>query len=378
MQLQVIVVAMVCICLTYAQQFDANVAAHIEGEDDIQLDKAKRRQEILQNLMQSDMVAAKYAQKIAGSPEHNSAGPAIFAVGAYENLGMSSVYRFAGTARQAGFTGDLVLGVLPNSKKEFLLALHSLHTIPYSMKLTCTGKISSRLCSFEGRARVDLPLSILRFYFYQYWALKYDPSARILLVDFHDVFFQTNPFDYRLDPMFGRTHDLMFFEDAYPNKVIYRDPMCKGWISRCYAKGALEAVSTKTVVNAGTTMGLRDSILIYVSLMVDQLSSKVRYSVYEPVVEHDAEFLSVCTKALGVDAAFHNYLIHTGVVSEAIDYKVYQQGEGAVNTLGGYTGRHVTIKKTLKEWNVLHGEGKNKFVVNWNGDVSPVVHQANR
>jgi len=55
--------------------------------------------------------------------------------------------------------------------------------------------------------------------------------------------------------------------------------------------------------------------------------------------------------------------------------KVFPMGEGAVNTLGGLRPDTVTANITgdLRSfWKVLSDAG---VVLNWNGEVSPVVHQ---
>lgn len=58
-----------------------------------------------------------------------------------------------------------------------------------------------------------------------------------------------------------------------------------------------------------------------------------------------------------------------------MNLKIYQQGEGPANTVGAFTGARAIIQQTLEQWTVLRGQVPNKKVHNWNGDVSPVVHQ---
>ena len=61
-----------------------------------------------------------------------------------------------------------------------------------------------------------------------------------------------------------------------------------------------------------------------------------------------------------------------------MDIKVFQQGEGPVNTVGAFFGERAVLKFTLEQWKVLRGTAPNKYIYNWNGDISPVVHQADR
>lgn len=80
----------------------------------------------------------------------------------------------------------------------------------------------------------------------------------------------------------------------------------------------------------------------------------------------------------GVDQGFHNWLLYSGILNKYMDVKIYQQGEGMVNTLGGFYGEKKLLRAALSEWKVLRGESPYKYVYNWNGDRSPVVHQIDR
>lgn len=81
----------------------------------------------------------------------------------------------------------------------------------------------------------------------------------------------------------------------------------------------------------------------------------------------------------GADQGFHNYLYYSGKLQNAQRIRsiaVYDQGRGIVNNMGAMR------TKELNEW----GNGKmvrdevngDKTVLNWDGVVSPVVHQFDR
>ena len=57
---------------------------------------------------------------------------------------------------------------------------------------------------------------------------------------------------------------------------------------------------------------------------------------------------------------------------------MFAQGEGPVNAVGGFSGDDLILRKSLSDWRLLRGEGKFKYVYNWNGEISPVVHQLDR
>lgn len=79
-----------------------------------------------------------------------------------------------------------------------------------------------------------------------------------------------------------------------------------------------------------------------------------------------------------MDQGFHNWLVYSGQLDKYMDLKIYQQGEGPVNTVGSFFGQRAILKFSLTDWKVLKGESPNKFFYNWNGDKSPVIHQADR
>jgi hypothetical protein len=58
--------------------------------------------------------------------------------------------------------------------------------------------------------------------------------------------------------------------------------------------------------------------------------------------------------------------------------QVFQQGEGPINTVGAFFGERAILKWNLVEWKVLRGDAPEQWISNWNGEKSPVVHQADR
>lgn len=81
---------------------------------------------------------------------------------------------------------------------------------------------------------------------------------------------------------------------------------------------------------------------------------------------------------LGVDQTFHNYLLYAGEFHQIMRVKVFPQGEGPVNTLGGFFGDAKILRASLAEWKILRGEEAFKYIYNWNGEISSVVHQLDR
>lgn len=49
-----------------------------------------------------------------------------------------------------------------------------------------------------------------------------------------------------------------------------------------------------------------------------------------------------------------------------------------MNTVGAFFGERAILKFTLEQWKVLRGVAPDKYFHNWNGDISPVIHQSDR
>jgi len=139
---------------------------------------------------------------------------------------------------------------------------------------------------------------------------------------------------------------------------------------------ALLKVGGNTVSCSGVTMGTRDSIIAYVYMMTQQLNPKVRYGKNATAVELQNSALCSST---GMDQGFHNWLLYSGVLRKYMDIKIFQQGEGPVNTVGAFKqGPNALLKFPLDKWGIIKGSPPEAYIANWNGDRSPVVHQLDR
>jgi len=304
------------------------------------------------------------------SPEHNKNGPAIFIAAMSTDSTAGEVSHFAGTARKAGYDGDLVVAVLPNSKADFMAAWTKYKGIVYMVNPDCTGTGHDKVCSFKGQDK-KVSINMVRYFLYQWWGAIYNEGALIMLSDFRDVIFQSNPFLYRKWEWAPPVAQLVVFQEAYPNKVIYRCVFNGGWVENCYGTEGLKRVGSNTVSCSGVTIGTRDAIVVYAHLITQQLDPRVRYG------RNTTKTNQNCI-SLGMDQGFHNWLVYSGQLDKYMDIKVYQQGEGPVNTVGAFFGERALLKFDLKTWKVLQGEGKDKWFHNWNGDKSPVIHQYDR
>ena len=126
-------------------------------------------------------------------------------------------------------------------------------------------------------------------------------------------------------------------------------------------------------------MGTPSAITTYTLLMIDQIKPSTRDQA--PVLNGRDQCI-----VHGVDQGFHNYLLYSGQLSQLLKVKVFQQGEGPVNTLGAFFSsrfRHpygMTMgKEEVRQYGWFRGDEKGNYTVhNWSGDLSPGVHQLDR
>eukprot|EP01038_Epipyxis_sp_PR26KG_P012537 gene12537-16815_t len=331
--------------------------------------KADRVNQII-SYVESNPISIQMTAK-SWSASHNSSSNVILTVAISKTLMRRDAKHFVTTARRTGFDGDIVVAVDPLAREDFIDELRLMKCVVYEIPTQCGGKSDFHEhdvdCSF-GFGKVG-SINMIRYYLYQIWATKYSPESLILLSDFNDVFFQSNPFTYHLDEWFPE-NQLVVFLEAHPNVIIKRQPHNRMWVENCYGSDILRKIGSYTVSCSGNTMGTRNGILAYLYLMNKQMDPEVRYNTNNPPKDH-------CLSP-GMDQGFHNYLLYSGGLNKFLDIKIYQQGEGAVNVMGGFWGSNKILQFSLEQWKIMTGTSPNKFIYNWDGHASPVVHQLNR
>ena len=185
------------------------------------------------------------------SPAHNRKGPAVLSCGMDKTL-----VKYQATHAE--------------SRPGYIEALKETQAIVYQVNLTCESKMD--MCVI-----VDYPLkessgalmsiNMVRSYFYRWWLKMYDNDALIMLSDFRDVIFQSNPFLYVPKSWAPPRYQLAVFLEHFPSKMIYRCPFTSRWISDCYGKEALNEIQYNKISCSGTVMGSRDGMLAYVSIV---------------------------------------------------------------------------------------------------------------
>ena len=171
---------------------------------------------------------------------------------------------FVGTARKAGFTGDIVVAVLPGSRIEFLDLLQQYDVTVYTIALECRKNGFDVRCDFMNE---DLPITLVRSFIYQYWALQYPDTTYIMMSDFRDVFFQSNPFTLKNKfPDWGPSaYDITFSAEHHPNREISRCPRTSAFLNYCYGSIILDRMGANPILNNGIIMATRNASIAYVS-----------------------------------------------------------------------------------------------------------------
>jgi hypothetical protein len=103
---------------------------------------------------------------------------------------------------------------------------------------------------------IYLCLQVFRYYFYEKWAALYSTNSLLLITDFRDVFFQSNPFTYNLDEWhasstssssnsadsntnpYTNSYDLVLYQEFYPTMLIKNCAFNSKVMSECYGEDA--------------------------------------------------------------------------------------------------------------------------------------------
>jgi hypothetical protein len=300
---------------------------------------------------------------------HRENIPAIFTmavVQGFQDVHLSDPHDlilWLGTCRRF-FEGDIVIAIEggKNLSPQKKAILKHYNTIVYEIPDTLCSKAKSSI--FCGNEEERAPASVFRYYFYEKWSANYNHDTLLMLADYRDILFQSNPFHYHLDEWFPE-YQLAVFDEFYPNMVINRCRFNSKLMKECYGDEAIRNFGSHTIISSGAIMGQRDAIMVWSHHMTSQLQEAPGR-----VVESAQRCISG-----GIDHAFINYLVYSKTLKSLLKIKQFPQGSGSVNSLGGLNPDTVraNITGSLHTfWTVLNDEG---MVLNWNGEVSPVVHQ---
>ena len=359
------------LCILIAVQ----VQAYLNTKDRLQLlqdakkvteEKSKLLLHLVGEIQAQHKLPAYLVPESWGRKNHTVHGPAVFAAAFSSGFKRSDATRFCGSLLNTGFNGDIVLAVLPNPDSTFTDALRKMaNVIMYTVPLKCR-QYRDVWCHFhEEPGYTQISIKTIRFRLYQWWSTFYHPSAMLMLSDYRDVFFQSNPFTYHPDDWSPPRFQLVVFQEVFFN-IIGRCPYHTRWITDCYGIETLQKFQTLPIICSGVTMGkssppslplplpltelpspyplslpppltppltelplltwvsftgTRDAIMAYTYFINQQLQPDYRLGHNTTGANHNR-----CMKG-EVDQAFHDFLIYEKVLDTYMDVKIFAQGE---------------------------------------------------
>jgi hypothetical protein len=177
-----------------------------------------------------------------------------------------------------------------------------------------------------------------------------------MVLDARDSFFQTNPFANvpRQSDLDTTSGQLWFFGENTDATRLGKSTKNRNWLKNGYGDHVLNALSDKPTICSGSTMGERVAMEQYLRALIQEKEETT-------------------VRMTGSDQGFHNYLYYSHKLANALaidSLTVWEQGKGVINNLGAMR------TKSLKEWGIYNEETHQVF--NWDGSLSPVVHQWDR
>ena len=188
---------------------------------------------------------------------------------------------FTQSLRNTGYTGDIVVATVSTLTLAdgIIDVFKKTDCIMYPVDLSCTSMSTTssdhrsttsaiydvlQRCQFRGVAGTGYPIPLIRYYLYIWWATLYDSNAIILLTDFSDVLFQSNPFEYITHIWTHPKYQLTVFQEAFPNRMLYRNRLNKGFIEECYGSNVVQSIGHNPISSVGTVLGVKDAVFAYV------------------------------------------------------------------------------------------------------------------
>jgi hypothetical protein len=334
--------------------------------------------------------AEPYLQPVHGT--HRPDEDAVIAFAAEYPL--SSYLSFIESLRATGFSGDIVLAISPLDMRkpdvwEYLTEPDN-HIVIYAPELICfnaeqevveSAKGGSRICICDGLYARDntpipdprIPRTVQTLRYEIYWLMCYRIAKHswILLVDARDTYFQSNPFatvPRQTDPT-GTAGVLYWFGENVDATRLGQSKQNRKWLQAAYGDVVAEILQDKPTLCSGATMGEQVALETYIRAMV-------------------AESDLTGTVLAGADQGFHNYLYYshkfqfTDTINSIV---VFDQGQGIVNNMGALRTKPLDqwgngqILRTITDPKETNSRKKDSYqVLNWDGTLSPVVHQFDR
>lgn len=219
--------------------------------------------------------------------------------------------------------------------------------------------------------RAPRTVQTLRYEVYWLMVQNISPHAWILLVDARDTVFQADPFvsvPRQTDPS-AQTGVLYMFGENVDATRLGISKQNRKWLEVAYGDRVANLLADKPTVCSGATMGEQVALEMYIRAMV-------------------AESDDTGVVLVGADQGFHNYLYYSHKLKNADaihSIVVFDQGQGLVNNMGALRTKELSewgngkIVQTVTKVGEINPRKQLSYtVMNWDGTISPVVHQYDR
>lgn len=173
----------------------------------------------IDHIEKSLSIPSSFTPEIYSNAHNFNSSNVVFAA-AMGNFMGRDMKKFAATLRKTGFSGDLVLAIDDETSQRVIDIALSLKAIIYKVVPECVGSTpSEKVCGIPGQKESKVSINMLRYFFYQWWASLYSKHSVILITDFRDVIFQSNPFTYMPELWRPPISDLVISLESMPQKV---------------------------------------------------------------------------------------------------------------------------------------------------------------
>ena len=317
--------------------------------------------------------------------KHKAENDAIFALA--EGYQLDKMIAFVESLKDTNYTGDLVLGLnwtlcdeetqawleetiklsqqvsesaKPQGPNIVLYASFS-HGCPLGISTKDRTKNACQAILYKDKnTNLMLPdprparhVAMFRFEAYWLWIQHYSATSRIATLDVRDIFFQRHPFQ---NEYLARTTPEELHVFAEGGKPL-QQTATGWWMVMGFGPNSSKHpyYQDKHPINGGAFIGGRDAMDVYLRALVHLCD-----------VQNWGDW--------GSDQVYANIAIYNHTVLEGTNVKVVlnHQGVGAVNTIGAFQGEKDLV---LFSNNNTAKTDQLDIVYNWDGHVSPILHQ---
>lgn len=260
-------------------------------------------------------------------------------MGMAKGYGHRDYKKFVGSLRATGFEGTIILIIAPMEEMDHKAVEYMRqqnvtmkHLQPtnctYAPKFLLNKAPKDRQGGDEERITCGHPYPELKLRWGRFALLRdhleacKECTGPALITDVRDTFFQRDPFGPDAPPVKG-LH--LFQEDPKQRTTHF---VTKGPIQKCKKRKVFD----RTMLCSGTTIGTRETMLLYLGAMVNEMREWLKY----PQCNHPGN---------GDDQAIHNYLYYTGKLDFIPGLVSVPNGQGLVHTVGTFGSQALVEKR---------------------------------